>query len=106
MDEQFLRITLYRRDGLSYYSEQEIADYCRLEVQVVRQLRDVGVIKGIDVAGDERRYNDDDLALLRRVRRLHHDLDINLAGVEVILRLSMRVQELQHQLEQYQKPEE
>jgi len=106
MDEQFIRITLYNRDTLSYYSEQEIAEYCRLEVQVVRQLRDAGVIKGIDVVGDELRYGNDDLALLRRVRRLYYDLDINLEGVEVILRLYSRVQKLQHELERYQKLDE
>lgn len=93
MDEQQNRMT-------SYYSEQETAEYSRLEVQVLRSLSDLGVMSGIKVAGEERRYSDEDLLLLRRVRRLHLDLGINLEGIEVIVRLLKRIETLQHELEQ------
>jgi MerR family transcriptional regulator/heat shock protein HspR len=36
-----------------------------------------------------------DLALLRRVRALMEDLGVNLAGVEVILRMSQQIAQLQ-----------
>jgi DNA-binding transcriptional MerR regulator len=72
-------------------------------VQVIRQLRDAGVIRGVDVAGEGQRYSDDELALLRRVRRLHHDLGINIEGVEVILRLYAQLEALQRELEQYRR---
>jgi DNA-binding transcriptional MerR regulator len=85
----------------SYYSEQEIVEYCRLEVQVVRHLCDIGVVGGINVAGEERRYSDKDLALLRRVRRLYGDMGVNLEGVEIIVRLAARVEALQGELAQY-----
>ena len=62
-----------------------------------------GVVEGISVAGEELRYGEEELALLRRARRLHHDLDINMEGVEVILRLQARLEALQRELEQYRR---
>ena len=45
------------------------------------------------------RYREEDIAQLRRIRRLHSDLGVNLAGIEVILRLSVRLEALQRELE-------
>ena len=104
MDEhQHTRIIIQSSQHTSYYSEQETAEYSRLEVQLIRQLHSAGVIESINVAGEEPRYSDEQLALLRRARRLHHDLDINMEGVEVILRLQGRLEALQRELEQYRR---
>lgn len=86
-----------------YYSELEAAQFCRLEVHVIQQLAEAGVIGGIQAVGDEQRsYSDTDLALLRRVRRLYQDLGINLEGIEIIMRLAARVEMLQRELNRYQ----
>jgi DNA-binding transcriptional MerR regulator len=99
---QYTRIII--QDGsTTYYTEQEAAEFCRLEVQIIRQLSEVGVLSGIEVVGEERRYSNEDIALLRRVRRLYHDLGVNLEGVEVILRLYTRLEMLQRELEQYRR---
>lgn len=104
MDEkQTIRIILQSSQHTAYYSEQESAEYSRLEVQVIRQLHDAGVIEGISVADEEPRYSEEEIALLRRARRLQDDLGINLEGVEVILRLQARLEALQRELEQYRK---
>jgi DNA-binding transcriptional MerR regulator len=104
MSEQpYTRIIRRSNSTTSYYSEQETSEFCRLEVQVIRQLRDAGVIQGIEVAGEGQRYSDEELALLRRVRRMYHDLGINIEGVEVILRLYARLEALQRELEQYRR---
>ena len=87
----------------AYYSEQETAEYSRLEVQVIRELHDAGVIEGISVAGEEPRYSEEELAVLRRARRLHEEMGINLEGVEVILRLYARLDALQRELEQFRR---
>ena len=96
------RIFIQDNQGTTYYSEQETAEYSQIEVQMLRRLRHVGLIQGIEVADEEPRYNDADVALLRRIRRLHRDLGINLAGIEVILRLSAHIEALQRELEQRQ----
>jgi MerR family transcriptional regulator, heat shock protein HspR len=100
-EQRFTRITLSTTG--SYYSEQETADYCRLEVQVLRQLSESGVIPGMDIVGEEVRYSDEDLALLRRARRLYEDLGVNLEGIEIILRLLARLDASQRELDDYKK---
>ena len=91
----------------TYYSEQETAHYSRLEVQIIQHLTEAGVISGIQVVGEEqRRYDAADLALLRRVRRLYQDLGVNLEGIEIILRLSARIEMLQRSLSRAQGPTE
>lgn len=87
----------------AYYSEQETAEYSRLEVQAIHSLAEAGVISSVQVVGEEQqRYNAADLALLRRVRRLYQDLGVNLEGIEIILRPAARIETLQHELARYQ----
>ncbi|MBV8694349.1 MAG: MerR family transcriptional regulator [Chloroflexi bacterium] len=101
MTEQQRPLRVQKIRVTSYYSEQEIVEYSRLEVQVVRHLCDVGVVGGINVASEERRYSDEDLAQLRRVRRLYEDMGVNLEGIEIIMRLAARVEALQGELAAY-----
>jgi len=101
MDEQqYTRIILQGSRSITYYSERETAEYCQMEVQMLRRLQSVGLIQGIEISGEERRYSDQDITQLRRIRRLHRDLGINLAGIEIILRLSARLEALQRELGQ------
>lgn len=60
-----------------------------VEVHVVRHCVEVGLM--------DEKLSEDDLADLRRVRRLMR-LGINLPGVEVILRMRRRIQQLQADL--------
>jgi DNA-binding transcriptional MerR regulator len=102
-ERRFTRIIIEGPQRVTWYSEQEAADYSRLDVTVIRQLQAASVLRGVDVVGETPRYSEEDVALLRRIRRMHHDLEVNLEGIEVILRLCARVQELERELEQYRK---
>lgn len=99
-ERQLKRIIIPDSAYTAYYSEQEVADYCQVEVHMLRRLHAVGLIDGIEMVGEERRYSEQDAERLRRIRRLHRDLGVNLAGIEIILRLSAQVEALQRQLEQ------
>jgi len=61
----------------------------------LRYYEKVGIIKPARSRGNIRLYSDMDLAMLHRVRALMEDLGINLAGVEVILRMSQQITLLQ-----------
>jgi DNA-binding transcriptional MerR regulator len=54
--------------------------------------------------GRRRMYRAADLARIRKASRLERDLGINLPGVEVILRLTEEMSELQRRLAQYEPP--
>jgi MerR family transcriptional regulator/heat shock protein HspR len=59
-----------------------------LSVARVRHLVRVGVIRPAVVQRGRPMFGELELARLRRVRRLMTDLGVNLAGVEIILRLT------------------
>ena len=66
----------------------------------LRYYERIGIIEPIRSQGNIRLYSDSDIALLRRVMTLMNDLGVNLAGVSVILRMSQRIIELQHHIEE------
>ncbi len=61
----------------------------------LRYYERVGIIKPARSRGNVRLYSEADLELLRRVMTLMYDLGVNLAGVEVILRMSQQIVEMQ-----------
>ena len=68
----------------------------------LRYYEKVGIVRPARSRGNVRLYSDMDLALLRRVRTLMEDLGVNLAGVEVILRMSQQITQLQQATEELQ----
>jgi MerR family transcriptional regulator/heat shock protein HspR len=65
----------------------------------LRYYESVGIIEPYRSRGNTRLYSDSDIARLRQARTLMEDLGVNLAGVEVILRMLGRMAELQNRLE-------
>ena len=68
----------------------------------LRYYERVGIIKPARSHGNLRMYSEADLALLRRIMTLMYDLGVNLAGVEVILRMSQQIIDLQQATEALQ----
>ena len=69
-----------------------------VQTYTLRYYEKIGIIEPSRSQGNIRLYSDRDIAQLRRVKTLMDDLGVNLAGIEVILRLTQRVAELQHQM--------
>ena len=100
MDEQHItRITLQQYQTSSSYSEQETATVSHININAIRNFRILGLIEGQEADG-EWRYSEQEIIQLRRIRRLQHDLGVNLAGVEVILHLLKRLDAVCQELEQ------
>ena len=66
-----------------------------IQAYTLRYYEKVGIIKPARSRGNIRLYSDMDLALLQRVRTLMEELGVNLAGVEVIMRMSQQIAQLQ-----------
>jgi MerR family transcriptional regulator/heat shock protein HspR len=71
------------------------AEMLGTQTYTLRYYEKVGIIKPARSRGNVRLYSDIDLALLRRVMTLMDDLGVNLAGIEVILRMSQQIAQLQ-----------
>jgi MerR family transcriptional regulator/heat shock protein HspR len=71
-----------------------------IQSHTLRYYERIGIIEPSRSRGNIRLYSERDIAQLRRVKTLMDDLGINSAGVEVILRMSQRMTELQHRVEE------
>jgi len=71
-----------------------------VQVHNLRYYERIGIIEPSRSQGNIRLYSDRDIALLRRVKTLMDDMGVNLAGAEVILRLSQHMTELQRRVEE------
>lgn len=70
-----------------------------MHAQTLRQYERVGLVEPKRTRGNVRMYSRSDVARLRQVQRLINDLGVNLAGVEVILRMNERIQQMEREME-------
>jgi len=75
------------------------AEMVGMPTYTLRYYEKIGIMEPSRSKGNIRLYSDRDIVFIRRVKTLMEDLGINLAGVEVILRMSQQMTELQGQLE-------
>ena len=71
-----------------------------VQTHTLRYYERVGIIEPSRSQGNLRLYSERDIAQLRRMKTLVDDLGVNLAGVEVILRMAQRMNEIQHRMEE------
>jgi MerR family transcriptional regulator/heat shock protein HspR len=67
--------------------------------QTLRYYEREGLIQPSRSRGNIRLYSLSDINRLRQVQRLINDLGVNLAGAEVILRMSERMREMEAEIE-------
>jgi MerR family transcriptional regulator/heat shock protein HspR len=66
-----------------------------IQTHTLRYYERIGVVEPSRSRGNIRLYSESDLEQLRRAKSLIEDLGVNLAGAEVILRMTRRITELQ-----------
>lgn len=69
-----------------------------VETHTLRYYERIGIIEPLRSRGNIRLYSTRDINQLRRVKTLMDDLGVNLAGVEVIMRMLRRMNELQRRI--------
>ena len=87
------------RDDEPRYVISIAARMVGVQVHTLRYYEKVGIIEPSRSMGNMRLYSEREVSLLRRVRTLMGDLGVNLAGVEVIIRMSRRMAEMQNHIE-------
>ena len=70
-----------------------------LHAQSLRHYERIGLIEPSRSHGRQRLYSQSDVARLRHIQRLIQDLGVNLAGVEVIIRMNERVRKMEEEME-------
>lgn len=74
-----------------------------IEAHTLRYYERLGLVQPERSSGNIRLYSEEDVARLRYIKALMSDCGVNLAGVEVALRLMQRMKEMQQQLEEMQR---
>lgn len=75
------------------------AKLCDLHPQTLRTYERLGLIKPARVGDKNRLYSDADIEKLKQIQHLTQDMGVNLAGVEVILQLLDKMQQMQEEME-------
>ncbi len=70
-----------------------------VHTHTLRYYERVGLVEPARSDSNLRLYSDADINRLRRIRTLMEEMGVNLAGVEVILKLLGRMEEMQRQIE-------
>ncbi len=83
------------------------ASLCNVHPQTLRQYERLGLVSPSRVGAKNRLYSEADILRVRRIQRLTQELGVNLAGVEVILRLLDDMEDLragaEAQFEEYRR---
>ena len=69
-----------------------------VHAQTLRYYERAGIIEPSRSQGNQRLYSERDIARLQQIKTLVDDLGINLAGVEIILRLTNKINEMENQV--------
>ena len=71
-----------------------------VRTHTLRYYEKIGIVQPSRSQGNTRLYSERDVAQLRQMKSLMEDLGVNLAGVEVILRMSQHMAELKQHIEE------
>jgi len=82
-----------RRKG--YYSISAVAGMLEVHQQTIRLYEKEGLITPQRTDGGTRIFTDEDVDKLEEIIHLTHGMGVNIAGVEMIMRLQRKVQKLQ-----------
>jgi MerR family transcriptional regulator/heat shock protein HspR len=85
-------------EGTGYFVISVAARMLGVHAQTLRSYERQGLVTPSRTKGRIRLYSLEDIQRARLIRRLIEDLGVNLAGVEVIMRLTDRIQHLEEEL--------
>ncbi len=74
-----------------------------IQTHTLRYYERIGVVEPSRSRGNIRLYSEYDLAQLRHIKNLIETMGVNLAGAEVIIRLTRQIEELQNQVQELQR---
>ena len=81
------------------YRISVVAEMLKLHPQTLRMYEKKGLIRPSRTVGRTRMYSPEDVEEVARVTRLARDLGVNLAGIEIILKMRRRMLDMQAQIE-------
>jgi MerR family transcriptional regulator/heat shock protein HspR len=85
--------------GKPLYMIGVVADMLNVHPQTLRFYEKKGLVRPSRTEGQTRMYSAEDVEDIARLLRLTRDLGVNLAGVEIVLKMRRRMLDMQKQIE-------
>ncbi len=90
-----------RRKTKGAYTISVVAEQFGVHPQTLRLYEREGLLKPSRTEGNTRMYTEDDVQQLDVILALTRDLGVNLAGVEIILNMRRKMEEMQSQMRDF-----
>jgi len=90
-----------KKKGKAAYMISSVAETYDIHPQTLRLYEREGLLKPSRSEGNTRLYTQEDLERLELILNLTRDLGVNLAGVEVILNMRQRLEEMQRDMQEF-----
>src|SRR5262245_50979029 len=90
-----------KKTGKAYYMISAVAQKYNIHPQTLRLYEREGLLKPSRTEGNTRLYSDEDLERLETILSLTRDLGVNLAGVEIILNMRKRIEQMQGEVNEF-----
>ena len=90
-----------KKTGKAYYMISAVAQKYNIHPQTLRLYEREGLLKPSRTEGNTRLYSEEDLEQLETILSLTRDLGVNLAGVEIILNMRRKIEQMQHEVNEF-----
>jgi MerR family transcriptional regulator/heat shock protein HspR len=87
--------------GKPYYMISVVSQRYDIHPQTLRLYEREGLLKPSRTDGNTRLYSDEDLHRLETILSLTRDLGVNLAGVEIILNMRQKMDDMQREVNEF-----
>src|SRR4051812_26815032 len=90
-----------KKTGKAYYMISAVAQKYNIHPQTLRLYERGALLRPPPTAANPRLYSDEDLERLETILSLTRDLGVNLAGVEIILNMRGRIEQMQNEVNEF-----
>lgn len=90
-----------KRTGKAFYMISTVANKYGIHPQTLRLYEREGLLAPSRTDGNTRLYSDEDLERLETILSLTRELGVNLAGVEIILNMRARIEQMQREVNEF-----
>jgi MerR family transcriptional regulator/heat shock protein HspR len=87
--------------GKPYYMISAVAQRYGIHPQTLRMYEREGLLTPSRTDGNTRLYSDEDLERLETILSLTRDLGVNLAGVEIVLNMRSKIEQMQREVNEF-----
>src|ERR671910_3015117 len=90
-----------KKTGKAYYMISAVAQKYNIHPQTLRLYEREGLLAPSRTDGNTRLYSEEDLERLETILNLTRDLGVNLAGVEIILNMRRKMEQMQAEVNEF-----